>query len=213
MRFKKVAGVCMAALGVCGGAIAASYYIAHRDPTPIKVDPRAFDDYAGNYVFPNGFPVTIKRDGDRLVSIMPEHAPMQLFAESESKFLHKGRPARWSFHRGENGKVDYAVARWKNQEEKAERKAVLPAGVEGTNGLIAATTGAWATDAGLEILKDGGSAADAAMATAICEVVHAGGSYVSFAGPMMMVYYDAASGRVHYMDAEYATPLLENDAR
>ncbi len=51
------------------------------------------------------------------------------------------------------------------------------------------------------------------MATAICEVVHAGGSYVSFAGPMMMVYYDAASGRVHYMDAEYATPLLENDAR
>jgi gamma-glutamyltranspeptidase/glutathione hydrolase len=213
MRLKRIAGIGCSIAAVSGGVAAAIYYFETKDPKPIKVDAKQFDDYAGYYVFPSGFPITIKRDGDRLMSSMPEHAPMELFAETETQFFHKGRPARWSFHRADNGAVDYAVARWKNDEEKAKKMAALPLNPEGTDGLIAATTGAWATEAGLEILKEGGTAADAAMATAICEVVHVGGSYVSFAGPMMMVYYDAASGRVYYMDAEYATPLQETDPR
>ena len=44
-------------------------------------------------------------------------------------------------------------------------------------------------------------------------MVHVGGSYVSFAGPLMMVYYNAASGQVYYLDAEYATPFQEKDPR
>ena len=47
--------------------------------------------------------------------------------------------------------------------------------------MIAATTGGKSVEAGIQMLKEGGSAADAAMTTALCEVVHAGGSYVSFA--------------------------------
>src|SRR5262249_20559237 len=47
----------------------------------------------------------------------------------------------------------------------------------------------------------------------LCEIVHVGGSYVSFAGPMMLVYFDSQSGKVHYLDAEYATPLQEKDPR
>jgi gamma-glutamyltranspeptidase/glutathione hydrolase len=90
---------------------------------------------------------------------------------------------------------------------------VLPVNPEGTNGLIAATTAGRAIEGGLEVLKEGGTAADAAIATALCEVVHAGGSYVSFAGPMMMVYYDAASGKISYLDAEYATPLAEGNPK
>jgi hypothetical protein len=43
-----------------------------------------------------------------------------------------------------------------------------------------ATTGGKALDAGLAVLKEGGSAAYAAIATALCEVAHPGGSYVSW---------------------------------
>src|SRR4029434_222294 len=77
--------------------------------------------------------------------------------------------------------------------------------------MVAATTGGVAVQAGLDILKEGGSAADAAMATALCEATHAGGSYVSFAGLLMMLYYDAASGQVYFLDAQFQTPLAEKD--
>ena len=189
------------------------YWLATKDPTPIRIDARVYNDYAGYYVFPNGYPVTIRREGDRLLASMPEHAPAELFPETETQFFLKGSPARWIFHRDEKGRVDCAVSRWKTSEKKAEQRATLPTNPEGTNGIIAATTGGKALDAGLGVLKEGGSAADAAIATALCEVVHAGGSYVSFAGPMMMMYYDAASGRVYYLDAEYATPLEEKEPR
>jgi gamma-glutamyltranspeptidase/glutathione hydrolase len=100
---------------------------------------------------------------------------------------------------------------WKKGPELGKRLSALPSIPLGTNGMIAATTGGKAVDAGIQVLKEGGSAADAAMTTALCEVVHAGGSYVSFAGIMMMMYYDAASGKVYYMDAQYNTPFEEKN--
>ena len=189
------------------------YWDATRDPTPIHVDPAIYDEYAGYYVFSNGYPVTIRHQGDRLMTSIPEQAPRQIFPETETQFFIEGRPARWIFHRNKEGRVDYAISRGKNFEERAQKTTMPPTNPEGTNGLIAATTGGKALEAGLAILKEGGSAADAAMATALCEVVHVGGSYVSFAGPMMMVYFDAASGKAFYLDAEYATPLEEKNPR
>ena len=189
MRFRRFAGLGLAIFALCGGIAVGIYYLVTKDPTPIQVNPKLYDDYAGYYVFPDGYPVTIRREGDRLVSITPEHTPKQLFPETETQFFLKANPARWIFHRDSNGHVDYAISRWKKYEEKGERRTALPVNPEVTNALIAATTGGKATEAGLEVLKDGGSAVDAAIATALCEVVHAGGSYVSFAGPMMMVYY------------------------
>jgi len=52
----------------------------------------------------------------------------------------------------------------------------LPAALsEGRNGVVVATTGPMAVHAGLETLKKGGSAADAALATALAQVVECGG--------------------------------------
>ena len=189
------------------------YYLVTKDPTPIKLDARLYDDYAGYYVFPNGYPVAIRREGDRLLTFTPGHAPTELFPETETQFFIRGNPARWIFHRDENGRVIYAISRWKKIEEKAEKRFALPTNPEGTNGMIAATTGGKALEAGMAVLKEGGNAADAAMTTALCEIVHAGGSYVSFAGPMMMLCYDGTSGKLHYLDAEYATPLQETNPK
>ena len=82
---------------------------------------------------------------------------------------------------------------------------------EGRQGLVVGITGQRSVAGGLEILKQGGSAADAAMTTALTQVVEAAGSFVSFAGILSMTYYDASTGHVHYLNACYNTPLEEND--
>jgi hypothetical protein len=201
MRLKRIAAYGLFVVAVAAGLGGITYVLETREPSPIKVDPKIYDDYAGVYVFSNGYVITITRKEDRLMTSMPGLAPTQLFPETESQFYIHGNPARLIFHRDENGHVDYAISRWKGLDEKAERREKPPMNPEGTNGIVAATTGGRAIEAGLDVLKEGGSAADAAMTTALCEVVHAAGSYVSFAGPMMMVYYDAATSKVYYMDA------------
>jgi len=83
--------------------------------------------------------------------------------------------------------------------------------VAGERGMIVGTTGSLACRAGLEALKQGGSAADAAMTTAMTQICLAAGSWVSYAGIMTMVYYDAAADKVHYMFAGYNTVQGETD--
>ncbi|MYB07829.1 MAG: hypothetical protein F4Y24_15915 [Gemmatimonadetes bacterium] len=78
-------------------------------------------------------------------------------------------------------------------------------------GMVTGTTGAQAIEGGVEILKAGGSAADAAMSTALTQICMAVGSWVSYAGLMTMVYYDAESGEVHNMNAAYNTVAAETD--
>lgn len=78
-------------------------------------------------------------------------------------------------------------------------------------GMVTGTTGAQAIEGGVEVLKAGGSAADAAMSTALTQICMAAGSWVSYAGLMTMVYYDAESGEVHNMNAAYNTVAAETD--
>ena len=81
----------------------------------------------------------------------------------------------------------------------------------GNKGMVAGTSGALAVRAGLEALKQGGSAADAVMTTALTQICLATGSWVSYAGFMTMVYYDAQTGRVHSMNTAYNTIREEDD--
>ncbi len=78
-------------------------------------------------------------------------------------------------------------------------------------GMVTGTTGAQAIEGGVEILKAGGSAADAAMSTALTQICMAAGSWVSYAGLLTMVYYDAESGEVHNLNAAYNTVAAETD--
>src|SRR5262245_46719063 len=77
--------------------------------------------------------------------------------------------------------------------------------------MIAATTGAAAVDGGLEVLKRGGSAVDAALATSLAQIALAAGSWVSYAGIMTMVCFDAASGRTYNMNAAFNSVKAERD--
>ena len=82
---------------------------------------------------------------------------------------------------------------------------------EGTHGMVVGLTSRRAVHAGLEVLKHDGGAVDAAMATAMTQIVEVAGSYISFAGILTMTYYDAATGKVHFLNAGFNTPIEEND--
>lgn len=81
------------------------------------------------------------------------------------------------------------------------------------NGMIAGTSDPLAVHAGLEALRRGGSAADAALTTALAQVALTAGSTVSYAGIMAVVYYDASTGKTSTLNAGYNTVQEEKDPR
>ena len=81
----------------------------------------------------------------------------------------------------------------------------------GSKHAIAGTSAPFAIRAGLDALKQGGSAADAAMTTALGQIAISVGSWVSYAGIFQMLYYDAATGDVQNINASWSTVLDEAD--
>jgi gamma-glutamyltranspeptidase/glutathione hydrolase len=64
---------------------------------------------------------------------------------------------------------------------------------------------------GQDILNRGGSAVDAALASALYRITQDMGYIVSFAGTYGMVYYEAKTGKVYSLDACFKTVLEEDD--
>lgn len=83
--------------------------------------------------------------------------------------------------------------------------------VAGDGGMVSATVSPIAVYAGVQALKHGGNAADAAATVALTQITTQLGSVVSYAGIFTMVYYDAKTHRVYSMDAGYNTYLGEHD--
>lgn len=114
--------------------------------------------------------------------------------------------------------VDLSPAAWPAEEREAyeammQRMPAPSPPAVGTRGAVASTYNAPAVRAGLEALTQGGSAMDAALATAITQVTLAAGSWVSYAGILTLVYYDAESGSVVGLNAGYDTVREERDPR
>ncbi len=120
---------------------------------------------------------------------------------------------------GPNGRsTDLSPASWDPGElerllaENADygRPALAATGREA---MVSGTTGAPAVRAGLEAMRQGGSAVDAVLTTALTQVALAGGAWVSYAGILTLVVYDAETGEVVSLDATYDIPGAERDAR
>ena len=88
-----------------------------------------------------------------------------------------------------------------------------PRVVEGGRGIVSATVSPLSVYVGIQTLKLGGNAADAAAATALTQVTMQLGSVVSYAGIFTMLYYDAKERRVYSMDAGYNSYLQETDPK
>jgi gamma-glutamyltranspeptidase/glutathione hydrolase len=91
---------------------------------------------------------------------------------------------------------------------EAREAAVFPTEVRtvrGGKGLVSGSASPIAVEAGAKVLREGGTAADAAVATAFAQVTTMLGANVSFAGVAQLVYYEARTGRVHAMDAGWGS--------
>jgi gamma-glutamyltranspeptidase / glutathione hydrolase len=110
-------------------------------------------------------------------------------------------------------------SRWNPSEKtQAEQSEMMPWPpqakiIEGQNGLVAATMSPIAVRAGVEALRQGGTAADAAAAVALTQITTALGSYVSYAGVLELVYCDAKSGKVSSLNAGWNSYLGESDPK
>lgn len=82
---------------------------------------------------------------------------------------------------------------------------------QGRNGAVTVAYNGLAARAGLEALKRGGTAADAALTTALMQVALTAGAPVSYFGIMSFVYYDARTGQVTTMNAEWNTVRGETE--
>ncbi|MCV7008851.1 gamma-glutamyltransferase [Mycobacterium kansasii] len=81
----------------------------------------------------------------------------------------------------------------------------------GERGIVVASTGAFATLAGQQALKAGGSAVDAALSTAFAQIGQCLGSWVSYAGIFSLIHYQAATGRIDTLSAGFGTCRAETD--
>jgi gamma-glutamyltranspeptidase/glutathione hydrolase len=81
----------------------------------------------------------------------------------------------------------------------------------GRNGAVTVAYNGVAARAGLEALIQGGNALDAALTTAITQVAVTAGAPISYFGIMSLVYYDANTGKVYTMNAEWNTVRGETD--
>ena len=103
--------------------------------------------------------------------------------------------------------ADLSPGDWSPQERnELERREQSPFPgsariVEGRSGYVAATLSPIAAHVGTETLRQGGTAADAALATALTQVTTSLGSIVSYGGVLQLVYYEARTHRISSLDA------------
>lgn len=111
--------------------------------------------------------------------------------------------------------LDLSPATWQADYDRYMQSQLVDrtsAGVAtGTHGAVTVAYNGLAARAGLEALKQGGNAIDAAMTAAMAQVTLTAGAPISYFGIMSLVYYEAATGQVHTMNAEWNTVLGEDD--
>jgi gamma-glutamyltranspeptidase / glutathione hydrolase len=83
--------------------------------------------------------------------------------------------------------------------------------VEGRSGLVTTTSSPIAAYAGITALRADGTAADAAATVALTQATTALGSYVSYAGIVQALYYEACSGKIQALNAGWNTYRHETD--
>jgi CubicO group peptidase (beta-lactamase class C family) len=84
-------------------------YEIPRERVAIKVDPKIFDAYVGEYELAPNRIFTISREGDRLMSALTGQPQVELFPESETKFFLKVVDAQFTFVKDDKGAVTHLI--------------------------------------------------------------------------------------------------------
>jgi CubicO group peptidase (beta-lactamase class C family) len=84
-------------------------YELPRERVAIKVDPKNFDAYVGQYELNPNFIITITREGDSLMGQPTGQPKSELFPESETKYFLKVVDAQVTFVRDDKGAVTHLI--------------------------------------------------------------------------------------------------------
>ena len=76
-----------------------------KEKETFRLEPKTLEGYVGQYEISPGFSVNIVRDGSRLFADAPQMGKVEIFAESESRFVFKAFDGSISFIRDEQGAV------------------------------------------------------------------------------------------------------------
>ena len=79
------------------------------------------------------------------------------------------------------------------------------------NYLVVSSLSEKAVEGGMNILANDGSAMDAALSVALSSIAAKGGKFVSYAGILNLVYYEAATGKIYTMNASLNSVLNEDN--
>jgi gamma-glutamyltranspeptidase/glutathione hydrolase len=114
---------------------------------------------------------------------------------------------------------DLLPIHWTDSERtaaEAREMAIMPSATRSLSGrteMISATSSPVAVQAGLETLRQGGTAADAAVTTSLTQIAMMGGANVSYAGNVVILYYEARTRRVQVIDAGWNSWRGERDPK
>jgi mono/diheme cytochrome c family protein len=78
---------------------------APKPKVAVKVDPRIYDRYVGQYSFSPKFSVRIVRSGDNLMAQVAGLPPVELMPESEARFFIRSLDAEVSFNEAAGGRI------------------------------------------------------------------------------------------------------------
>lgn len=82
---------------------------------------------------------------------------------------------------------------------------------ESGHAMVAGTFSEQAVEDGLAAIRNGGSAIDGVLTTVLSQIAYTGGSMISYAGILTIVYFDNESGSVYSLDGTYKVPSGEDD--
>jgi len=87
----------------------------------------------------------------------------------------------------------------------------FPATIQGKSALVTTTASPVAVHAGMEALRRGGTAADAAATVALTQITTDLGAVVSFAGVSELLYFEAKTGKVYALEGHWTRYAGETD--
>src|SRR5882724_3880915 len=103
------------------GASAIDNQAQGSKPTEIKIDPKTFDEFVGQYSFAENPDLVLSffREGDKFFLQATNQGRIEIFPESETKFFLKLIDADATFVRDAQGKV--TSVRWRQSRSEERR--------------------------------------------------------------------------------------------
>ncbi len=89
--------------------VARHYSRLPQERTAVKLDPKVYDSYVGQYQLAPNFVLTVTKEGDKLMSQASGQPKFELLPDSETAFFIKDIPALFIFMRGERGEVNQLI--------------------------------------------------------------------------------------------------------